>query len=104
MAPAAALPQQQQQQQQQDEDHGASLWARVLRVYELAQQSGAASSTDTQARVCSDGGIDFVLRVVSALKAKPQGVAPPTATRWAGLRARTHARQVFRTRWLCRVG
>lgn len=49
------------------------LWQRVLEVYSRAQESGAATKTDTHVQLCQDGGIAFVLRVAAALKAKPKG-------------------------------
>lgn len=51
------------------------LWQRTLQVYEQAQQTGAATKTDTQVHLFDDGSIDFVLRIASALKAKPKGLA-----------------------------
>lgn len=51
------------------------LWQRTLEVYEQAQQTGAATKTDTQVHLFDDGRIDFVLRIASALKAKPKGLA-----------------------------
>jgi hypothetical protein len=51
------------------------LWQRVLAVYDRAQETGAATKTDTQIQLFEDGGIEFVLRIASALKAKPKGVS-----------------------------
>lgn len=50
------------------------LWQRVLEVYDQAQASGAATKTDTKIQLFEDGGITFVLRLASALKAKPKGL------------------------------
>ncbi|GIL48321.1 hypothetical protein Vafri_4603 [Volvox africanus] len=57
----------------------ASLWDNIVSVYNKAQVIGACSKTDTQVEVLRDLslGIDFVLRVATALKAKPQG--PPAS-------------------------
>ncbi|GFR46338.1 hypothetical protein Agub_g7909 [Astrephomene gubernaculifera] len=57
---------------------GADLWREVVAVYDRAQASGACSKTETKAEMFHDSqlGVDFVLRVATALKAKPQG--PPT--------------------------
>lgn len=55
------------------------LWQRVLEVYDRAQQSGAATKTDTQIQLFEDGGITFVLRLASALKKKPKGLS---GSRW----------------------
>jgi hypothetical protein len=49
------------------------LWDRICGVYEAAQQSGAAFKTETQSELFRDGGIEFVLRVASSLRAKPKG-------------------------------
>lgn len=51
------------------------LWQRVLEVYDTAQETGAATKTDTQVELCESGGINFVLRVASALKSKPKGLS-----------------------------
>lgn len=53
---------------------GAALWGRAVEVYDAAQASGASSKTDTRVEVLPDGGIDFVLRMATALRAKPKGV------------------------------
>jgi hypothetical protein len=55
------------------------LWQKVLGVYDRAQQTGAATKTDTKIQLFEDGGVTFVLRVASALKAKPKGVS---GSRW----------------------
>ncbi|GLC74618.1 hypothetical protein PLESTF_001535700 [Pleodorina starrii] len=59
----------------------ASLWDEIVTVYDRAQASGACSKTDTQVEVLHEPSldVDFVLRVASALKAKPQG-PPPTSS------------------------
>ncbi|KAI8462453.1 MAG: ATP adenylyltransferase-domain-containing protein [Monoraphidium minutum] len=52
------------------------LWQRVDEVYERAQQTGAALKTDTRTELLRDPsppGLEFVLRVTTALKAKPKG-------------------------------
>lgn len=67
------MAQQQDQQQQQQQQQG--LWQRLVQVYDAAQASGAATKTNTQTHVCVDGGVPFVLRIASALKAKPKGVS-----------------------------
>ncbi|GLI69421.1 hypothetical protein VaNZ11_014030, partial [Volvox africanus] len=56
-----------------------SLWDDIVSVYNKAQVVGACSKTDTQVEVLRDPslGIDFVLRLATALKAKPQG--PPAS-------------------------
>jgi hypothetical protein len=51
------------------------LWQRVLAVYDQAQETGAATKTDTLIQLFEDGGIQFVLRIASALKAKPKGIS-----------------------------
>jgi ATP adenylyltransferase/5',5'''-P-1,P-4-tetraphosphate phosphorylase II len=51
------------------------MWQRTLEVYDQAQQTGAATKTDTHVHLFEDGSIDFVLRIASALKAKPKGLA-----------------------------
>lgn len=67
------------------------MWQHVLEVYDKAQQSGAATKTDTSVLVVEDGGISFVLRVASALKAKPKGLSGSrcvwycvSVSQWAG--------------------
>lgn len=58
------------------------LWQWTLEVYEQAQQTGAATKTDTQVHVFDDGSIEFVLRIASALKAKPKGLAGSRYVYW----------------------
>ena len=60
---------------QQPSMHPPALWQRVLEVYDAAQASGAATKTDTSTQLFEDGGITFVLRLASALKAKPKGLS-----------------------------
>jgi sulfate adenylyltransferase (ADP) / ATP adenylyltransferase len=54
----------------------AQLWQGICSVYDAAQASGAANRTDTSVVLEPDGGIDFVLRVAAALRAKPRAAAP----------------------------
>lgn len=64
------------------------LWQRVLEVYDRAQETGAATKTDTKIQLFDDGGIQFVLRIASALKAKPKGLSGNRYARvsWCGCR------------------
>ncbi|PNW71310.1 hypothetical protein CHLRE_16g648850v5 [Chlamydomonas reinhardtii] len=57
----------------------AALWRQIASVYDKAQVSGACSKTDTQVEMCRDAGlgVEFVLRVATALKAKPNGPPQP---------------------------
>ncbi|KAG2441587.1 hypothetical protein HXX76_003208 [Chlamydomonas incerta] len=82
-------------------DTGAPLWRQIVSVYDKAQASRACSKTDTQVEVCRDAalGVDFVLRVATALKSKIKGpqtqpaaqdkaaagrpAAPPPNTTWS---------------------
>lgn len=48
-------------------------WDRIQASYSSAQQAGAAYQTDTKMEVIRDGGIDFVVRKVAALRDKPKG-------------------------------
>lgn len=52
---------------------GAELWRGVCETYDAAQRSGAAASIDTQSEVLPDAGIEFVIRLATALRAKPKG-------------------------------
>ncbi|GBG00602.1 phosphorylase [Raphidocelis subcapitata] len=55
------------------------LWQSIESVYERAQQTGAAFKTETRTELLRDPtppGIEFVLRVAAALKAKPKGPPP----------------------------
>jgi len=61
-------------QQQACRDMSA-LWQQVVAVYDKAQQTGAATKIETKLEECEDGGINFVLRVASALKSKPKGMS-----------------------------
>ncbi|KXZ56040.1 hypothetical protein GPECTOR_2g1592 [Gonium pectorale] len=69
----------------------AGLWDDIVRVYERAESSGACSKTETQVDVWWDAamGVEFVLRVATALKAKPQG--PQAAERRASTPAEVTA-------------
>lgn len=55
------------------------LWQHVLEVYDKAQQTGAATKTDTKVEVLADSNVEFVLRLASALKSKPKGLS---GSRW----------------------
>ncbi|KAG1663388.1 hypothetical protein FOA52_007125, partial [Chlamydomonas sp. UWO 241] len=64
--------------------HGSALWARVEAVYGTAQASGVATKTDTKVCLLPDpslGGAEFVVRLATALKKKPQGSAAKPATK-----------------------
>ncbi|PNH10983.1 5',5'''-P-1,P-4-tetraphosphate phosphorylase 2 [Tetrabaena socialis] len=63
-----------------DAEDAQQLWREIVQVYDRAQATGACSKTDTQVEVFRDAetGIDFVLRIATALKAKPKG--PPKAS------------------------
>lgn len=54
---------------------GAALLRRLRAVYETSGACGARIHSQTSACVRSDGGVEFVLRVLPSLRAKPQGGA-----------------------------
>lgn len=64
------------------------LWQHVLEVYDKAQQTGAATKTDTKVEVLADSNVEFVLRLASALKSKPKGLS---GSRWVCTDAHNHS-------------
>jgi len=65
----------------------AELWKRIVEVYNRAQSTGACSKTDTKVELLPDPstGIEFVVRVATALKSKPKG--PPKEAEGSGAAA-----------------
>ncbi|KAG2451972.1 hypothetical protein HYH02_003745 [Chlamydomonas schloesseri] len=57
----------------------AALWDEIVSVYNRGQALGVSSIAETKPELCRDDslGVDFVLRVATALRAKPQ--LPPQA-------------------------
>ena len=70
----------------------AELWRRIVRRYDTAQASSAASTTATSTQLVPDGGVTFVLRVAEALRDKPIAPTDRCASKpWAGARPAARA-------------
>jgi len=53
--------------------HADSLWRRLQSAAVCALQNGALEPIETQATSCEDQGVEFLIRVVSRLRDKPEG-------------------------------
>ncbi len=53
------------------------LWNSIVAVYKEAQESGAATKTESDVHLVQDPslGFDFIIRVAMSLKSKPKGPA-----------------------------
>jgi hypothetical protein len=63
---------------------GQPLWEAVVHRFDASGTAGARSSIDTQAELLTDQGVEFVIRLATALKSKPKGAAQPAKAAPAG--------------------